>query len=305
MEFGKVDAEKVKSIDFTLPGDGLQTLKVLNREEAGQAAVFVGCAKWGRKEWVGMIYPPKTKEADFLDQYAKHFNSIELNAAYYQIPSTVSVHKWKKKASDNAKGNFLFCPKFPKVISHDKRLKGTERVTEEFLNAVAGFEEHLGACFLQLSENFGVKNLEVLKDYIKSLPAEPTVFVELRNEQWFADPVIRKQVFELFVWEKKGVIITDVSGRRDVLHMEVTIPEVFIRFVGNGSLHQKSDFLRIEEWGKRLKLWQEKGLRKVYFFLHQPDEQDTPLLAAHAIRVFNQQLDSKIPEISIQPPLFP
>ena len=34
-----------------------------------------------------MIYPAKTKEADFLDQYVKHFNSIELNAVFYSIPN--------------------------------------------------------------------------------------------------------------------------------------------------------------------------------------------------------------------------
>lgn len=304
MEFGKVNSENVKDVDFTLPKDGVQTQKILNNVSSEKAKVFIGCAKWGRKEWVGLIYPPKTKEADFLDEYAKHFNSIELNAVYYQLPSVESVRKWRKQASDNAAGEFLFCPKFPKTITHDQRLKGAEHATAEYFKVIAEFGDTLGPCFLQLSESFGVKNLAVLEDYLKSLPKEHTVFVELRHEQWFSDPVIRQQVFELLAETHKGAVITDVSGRRDLVHMEVTIPEVFIRFIGNGHAHKKSDFERIDEWGARLKLWQEKGLQKIYFFLHQHDELDTPLLATHAIKVFNEQLGSDLPEILFQPRLF-
>ncbi|MGY0037610.1 DUF72 domain-containing protein [Pedobacter sp. NJ-S-72] len=220
------------------------------------------------------------------------------------MPSVESVRKWRKQASDNAAGEFLFCPKFPKTISHDQRLKGAEHATAEYFKAIAEFGDTLGPCFLQLSENFGVKNLIVLEDYLKSLPKGPKVFVELRHEQWFSDPVIRQQVFELFTATNKGAVITDVSGRRDLVHMEVTIQEVFIRFIGNGHAHKKSDFARIDEWGARLKLWQEKGLKKIYFFLHQRDELDTPLLATHAIKVFNEQLGGDLPEISFQPRLF-
>ncbi|KIO78164.1 hypothetical protein TH53_05165 [Pedobacter lusitanus] len=304
MEFGKVNPEQVNDIDFTLPEDGKQTQKILNSKSNQKAKVFIGCAKWGRKEWLGLIYPPKTKEANFLDEYAKHFNAIELNAVYYQIPSVESVRKWKKQVNDNAAGDFLFCPKFPKIISHDQRLKGSAQATAEYFKAMAEFGENLGPCFLQLSESFGVKNQALLADYLQSLPKDPVVYVELRHEQWFADLVVRQQVFELLTATNKGAVITDVSGRRDLVHMEVTIPEVFIRFIGNGHAHKKSDFARIDEWGERLKSWQERGLQKIYFFLHQHDELDTPLLATHAIKVFNEQLGLDIPEISFQPRLF-
>ncbi|QNK63319.1 DUF72 domain-containing protein [Pedobacter sp. PAMC26386] len=304
MEFGKVDSENVKTIDFALPEDGEQTLKVLNGECISKPDIFIGCAKWGRKEWVGLIYPPKTKEADFLDQYAKHFNSIELNAASYRIPSADLIRKWKEKAADNAVGDFLFCPKFPSTVTHTKRLKAAQHDTAEFINAVTGFEEHLGPCLLQLSESFGVKSFDVLKDYLMSLPKDLSVFVELRNEQWFSDSVIRQGLMGLLTETHKGIVITDVSGRRDVVHMELTVPEVFVRFVGNGSKHKASDFSRIEQWAVRLKLWQQKGLQKIYFFLHQHDELDTPLLAAHTIKVFNEQLGVNIPEVTFQPALF-
>jgi uncharacterized protein YecE (DUF72 family) len=297
MEFGKVPAEEVALVDFTLPEDGLQTLKILNGRAVNNPVFFMGCAKWGRKEWVNLIYPPKTKEANFLDEYVKHFNSIELNAVFYKIPAKEQVQKWRQKAAANGVSGFLFCPKFPSIVSHIRRLKNAVAETDEFITHMAEFEEYLGPCFLQLSDNFGPQSLSVLADYLKSLPVDLQVFVELRHSSWFSDPVVRNAVFEMLAAYKKGAIITDASGRRDALHMEVTIPEIFIRFVGNGKVHQASDFARIDEWAARIKLWLDKGLQKVYFFLHQHDELDTPVLADYARKVFNKQLGSNIPPV--------
>ena len=79
MEFGKVTSAEVEKVNFKLPDDGNQTLKTLNSKAVKEPAFFLGCAKWGRKEWINLIYPPKTKAVNFLDEYVKHFNSIELN----------------------------------------------------------------------------------------------------------------------------------------------------------------------------------------------------------------------------------
>jgi len=304
MEFGKVPAEEIQSINFTLPEDGQQTLKVLNGPPASSLGVFVGGAKWGLPEWVNFLYPPKTKAANFLSEYAAQLNSIELNAAYYKIPTVETVRKWKEQATARAKGQFLFCPKFPDSISHYKRLKGVERVTDEFLTSIIEFGETLGPCFLQLSDSFKADNLPSLEDFLKSLPKDLNVFVELRNQEWFSDPKIRKMVFELLATQHKGAVITDVSGRRDALHMEVTIPEVFIRFVGNGVSHRDHNFARIDAWAKRLQEWQERGLENVYFFLHQHDERESVVMAAYAIKAFNKTLGSNIPEITLHENLF-
>ncbi|MCX2479637.1 DUF72 domain-containing protein [Pedobacter sp. MC2016-15] len=304
MEFGKVRPEDVPSINFKLPEDGQQNSKVLNKKNEATADIFIGCAKWSLPEWVGFLYPLKTKAANFLPEYARHFNSIELNAAYYKIPSIETVRKWQKQAAGNAKNGFLFCPKFPETISHHKRLKGAESATDEFLASVVEFGESLGPCFLQMSDSFGPNSLSTLADFLRSLPEDLNVFTELRNEEWFSDPSYRKQVFELFSSLHDGAVITDVAGRRDVLHMEVTIPEVFIRFIGNGAAFREADYARIDAWAERIKTWQDRGLKKVYFFLHQHDELESVRLAAHTVKSFNQTLGSQIPEIQLQPSLF-
>ena len=108
--------------------------------------VFVGCAKWGRKEWVGRIYPEGTKDKEFLQNYVDHFNAIELNATHYRLQKSEVIQGWKEKA----KPGFHFCPKFHQKITHIHRLKEAEDWTDAFLNSVGGLGENLGVCFLQL-----------------------------------------------------------------------------------------------------------------------------------------------------------
>ncbi|TKC63519.1 DUF72 domain-containing protein [Pedobacter hiemivivus] len=298
MDFGKVGANELRAVDFTLPEDGKQTaITLAGAKPVKDPTFYIGCAKWGRKEWLNMIYPPKTKEADFLDEYVKHFNSIELNAVFYSIPNAELIRKWRAKAEENASNGFLFCPKFSRTISHIKRLKDAEVPTDLYLSSIHEFGQFLGPCFLQLGDNFGPKNFDVLENYIKHLPVDLEVFVELRHEDWFSDHAARAQLFEMLAKYKKGAIITDASGRRDCVHMELTIPEIFIRFVGNGQEHKDSDFARIDDWVVRIKTWLDKGLAKVYFFLHQHDEKDTPILANYTIEQFNKHLSAKVAPI--------
>jgi len=299
MDFGKLTNEQLITVDFSLPPDGAQTeITLAGLQPVDGPEFYVGCAKWGRKEWVNMIYPPKTKEANFLDEYVKHFNSIELNSVFYSIPKPELIRKWKDKADQNATNGFLFFPKFSRTISHIKRLKEAEAATDLYLSSIYEFGSYLGPCFLQLGDNFSPANLDILENYLKQLPVDLKVFVELRHQSWFSDPQYRSQLFQMLSKFNKGAIITDASGRRDCVHMELTIPEVFIRFVGNGMAHQASDFARVDEWVMRLKDWLSRGLSKVYFFLHQHDEKDTPILANYTIQQFNKHLGSNVPEIS-------
>ncbi len=76
-----------------------------------------------------------------------------------------------------------------------------------------------------------------------------------------------------------STVITDVAGRRDVLHQRLTTPSVIIRFVGN-DLHE-TDFSRIDEWVEKLKTWFALGLHEVYFFTHEPDNIHAPRLAKY------------------------
>src|ERR1051325_3954829 len=135
MEFGKVLPSEIDKIDFSLLPDDARNKRILKKSKEnldGAPQLHIGCAKWGRKDWVGQIYPKGTKEADFLLNYAKQFNSIELNATYYRVPSRAQVQRWKSMTG----ADFRFCPKFPESITHFKRLTDAARETNEFLLAM-------------------------------------------------------------------------------------------------------------------------------------------------------------------------
>lgn len=291
MEFGRLETEGLEQVDFKLPPDHEGTGKILARSKKKNAAeIFVGCAKWGRKDWVGTIYPEKTKEADFLEHYSRHFNCIELNATFYKIPSKAQTSAWRKKVGSD----FLFCPKFSQSITHIRRLKNATEVVNRFIDGISGFEKNLGPVFLMPHPQMGPKTLETMQQFLEALPDDIDVFVELRHADWFSDIDAYNAICTTMEKRKAGAVITDASGRRDCVHMRLTTPEAFVRFVGNG-LHP-TDYTRIDEWVQRIKSWNEKGLRRLFFFMHQHEEVYSPKLAAYVIKEINKHCGTNIAE---------
>jgi uncharacterized protein YecE (DUF72 family) len=160
---------------------------------------------------------------------------------------------------------------------------------------VSGFNENLGTSFLQMPPNFAPKNITDIEKYLKSLPKDFKVVVEFRHPDWFKDTPAANDAFEMLNKLKAGTVITDAAGRRDCVHMRLTNPTAFIRFVGN-SLH-KTDFTRVDDWVKRIKKWMDAGLETIYFMMHMHDEKDSPELVTFAIKKLNKEcgLDLKVP----------
>lgn len=282
MEFGRVPETELNSIDFSLPAEPAGNKKFLKGKPAKDAKVYLGCAKWGRTEWVGKIYPPKTKEKDFLQHYVEHYNSIELNATHYKIYGEAGIQKW----ADKAKGkDFKFCPKMYQGVTHRGSLKGKEFIGNEFFRGIVAFGEHLGPVFVQVSDSFSPKRKDELFTYLKTLPTDLQFFLEVRHPDWFAKPDIQQEMFETLASLNMGAVITDTAGRRDCAHMHLTIPKAFIRYVGN-SLHP-SDFTRSDVWVKRMKYWLDKGLDELYFFMHMHDEATSPELTVYLVDKMN------------------
>ena len=288
MDFGRVDKSLLDTIDFSLPPDHKQTKNILSQQrKIVKPEIYVGCAKWGRADWVGKIYPKGTKASNFLDEYAKQFNCIEFNAMYYGLPSVQQIRTWKSKVG---KG-FKFCPKFTNIITHEKRLKNIEPELNAFLETIHEFGDHLGPVFFMPHPQMGPKQLTTIVSFLESLPKDIDVFVEFRHEEWF-QKTNADIVFPILEKLKKGSVITDTAGRRDCLHMRLTTSEAFIRFVGN-SLH-KSDYERIDDWVERIKKWLDEGLQKCYFFVHQHEELYSPELSKYTIEQINAKCGTSI-----------
>ncbi|HPG11260.1 MAG TPA: DUF72 domain-containing protein [Chitinophagaceae bacterium] len=282
MDFGRIDENKLNSIDFSLPAEPERNKKVLKGKPIKEPKLYLGCAKWGRPEWVGTLYPPKTKEKDFLQHYIQHYNSIELNATHYRIWGEAGIKKW----ADKAKGlDFKFCPKMYQGVTHRGSLAGKEFLTNEFFRGIVAFKEHLGPVFIQVSDSFSPKRKEELFNYLLSLPKDIDFFLEVRHPDWFTK--YNEELFSFLQQNNIGAVITDTAGRRDCAHMNITIPKVFIRYVGN-SLH-KSDFSRCDVWVQRIKFWIGKGIQEVYFFMHMHDEATSPELTVYLVDKLNKE----------------
>lgn len=277
MEFGKLP--DISKVDFGLPPDAPQTERLLASlpEEAGAPLFFIGCTGWSMKEWVGRVYPKGTKAKDYLKAYSHQFNTIELNTTHYRIPDEETIEKWYRESE----ADFRFCPKVPQSISHSQNLGLGTALIPSFCESILGLKEKLGCCFLQLPPYFDIRRLPVLEKFLKAFPPEIPLAIELRHESWFSNPQNGEAVFSLLEHHHIAPVITDVAGRRDVLHMRLTNGTAMVRFVGNG-LHP-TDFSRIDEWITRLAGWFRKGLREAYFFPHEPDNLLAPELAAYVL----------------------
>lgn len=288
MKFGAV--ANADGIDFTLPEDHPETRRILGKAGGSQPfEVYTGCAKWGRAD-LRNFYPPHVK--DELSYYARQFNSIELNTLYYHFPEPDQVAKWRYKTP----GRFRFFPKVTKDITHDERLADPKALVERYCKGIVHFEDRLGTVFLQFHERFGPENFRRLEEILACFPTEIPLAVELRHREWFSDEATVAEYCALLEVRQAANIIVDSPGRRDLLHMRLTGPVAFVRYVG---ANHPTDTSRLDDWVVRISQWREQGLQKLYFFVHQHVEAECPVLAAHFIRKLNDalHLDHPLPHI--------
>ncbi|MEM7657381.1 MAG: DUF72 domain-containing protein [Bacteroidota bacterium] len=293
MKFGKLP--DISQVDFSFPSVNEDTLRLLGgRPAANGFHPYVGCPRWASKDWVGKLYPKGTKQTDFLAHYSRSFNTIELNTTHYRIPTPEQVQKWEAAAAPG----FLFCPKIPQVISHYRKLINCQQELTQFVDAIAHFGDKLGCSFLQMHESFGPNQFGNLQQFVQQWPSGFPLAIEFRHPDWFAEHRLLPALIELLQQHQISTVITDVAGRRDVLHTQLTTKTAMLRFVGN-ALHE-TDFSRWEDWMQRLALWRANGLEKLYFFAHEPGDVLAADLGSHVICRLNEAFDQGLTTPGIQ-----
>lgn len=271
MKFGKLDNVDHLYFSFEVP---TQDFSFLPNERSGGLEIIIGGTVWGVPQWKGTHFPAKAKPSEFLHYYSKLFPCIEFNGSHYRIPPVAQVEKWVEQVPEN----FLFCPKFPQSISHWRQFQNCERETDLFFEALFAFGKNLGTTFIQLPPHYSPSKAEPLLRYLETLPRDVRYSVEMRHPEWFVGNVLEDYATEL----KKlnvALIVCDTAGRRDAVHMRLTSDELVIRFGGN-DLHA-SDEVRLNQWARQLRDWEKVGLKKCYFWIHQPE-------SLHTVESMNQ-----------------
>ena len=58
-------------------------------------SVHIGTMGWSYNFWVGTFYPHGLKSSEFLAEYSKHFDTVEVNNTFYRVPDESVLAKWK------------------------------------------------------------------------------------------------------------------------------------------------------------------------------------------------------------------
>src|SRR5262249_27436561 len=59
---------------------------------------------------------------------SRAFDYIEIDSSFYNIPNIITVNNWAKRTPQS----FKFTAKFPRIITHDKRLKDADKELDQF-----------------------------------------------------------------------------------------------------------------------------------------------------------------------------
>ena len=152
-----------------------------------EVKLYLGCAVWSYKGWLGNFYPKKTQPKDFLNLYAQQLNTVEGNSTFYAVPQPQTIAKW----STQVNLDFRFCPKFPKDVTHKGLLFPKLGAAEVFLKIVSGLGNNLGLTFIQLPPSYSPKYFADLENFLVGLKS-PRIALEVRHPEWFTPPYAKQ-----------------------------------------------------------------------------------------------------------------
>ncbi len=195
----------------------------------------LGTSSWSSEDWVGTFYPPGTPPADFLPEYAKHFDTVEVDSTFYRSPSRSMVKNWRERTPPG----FVFAAKVPQVITHEKILEGCSAELKEFLDAMGLLGDKLGPLLFQFpyfnrkafahAEDFMAR----LEPFLSALPAGFSYAVEVRNKGWIAPrllDLLRKKKIALALIDHPWMTpISELASKFDL----ITAGFTYVRWLGD------------------------------------------------------------------------
>src|SRR2546423_56444 len=142
--------------------------------------ILVGTSGWQYKDWRERFYPAGTPQARWLEFYAEKFATVEVNNAFYRLPSRDTFVAWRNRTPDD----FCVGVKMSRYLTHIKRLKEPSEPVKRFLDHASGLGDRLGPVLLQLPPSLRF-DLGALDDVLARFPASVKVAVEPRHASWW------------------------------------------------------------------------------------------------------------------------
>ena len=211
----------------------------------------LGTQGWNYDAWVGPFYPEGTRPAEYLTVYARAFETVEVDSTFYAIPPVKTVRGWY----DRTPPGFTFALKLPQEITHERKLRDSADLAEQFFDRARELGVKLGPVLIQLGPDFGPVELPALANLLPTLPRDIKFAVEFRQRGWINDGVLA-----LLAEHGVALTITDARWipRKQMLALAKRPTANFIYFRWMGGNREIVDYSRIQiDRSRELEQWAE------------------------------------------------
>lgn len=145
--------------------------------------IFVGTSGWTYDDWAGRFYPAEVKGPERLSFYSERFNSVEINATFYRIPTKAMIAAWNRRLDKK----FHLVVKGSRLVTHMKKLQDCQDPLNNFMDQVLKLDT-LKVILWQLPPSLH-KNLSLLSRFLEDLPRFVRYAVEFRHDSWWHEEV--------------------------------------------------------------------------------------------------------------------
>jgi uncharacterized protein YecE (DUF72 family) len=220
-----------------------------------RAEVRVGCSGWNYDHWRERFYPRGLPTSRWLDHYAGTFDTVEVNATFYRLPTRKSAVGWARATPDE----FLFAVKASRYLTHVRRLRGLRGGMGRLLDPLEPLLEagKLGPILWQLPETFH-RDDDRLADALAALPPGQHCF-EFRHASWFVP-----EVEELLRRHDAALVIAD-HRRRPFQTRSLTTDWTYLRFHYGRARDGAYGDAALRTWAERIAGWRERVDVYAYF----------------------------------------
>jgi uncharacterized protein YecE (DUF72 family) len=208
--------------------------------------VRIGCSGWNYRPWRDPVYggAPASR---WLELYARRFDTVEVNATFYRLPTRTAVDGWVAGTPDD----FAFAVKASRYLTHIKRLRDLGPGLGRFLERIGPLcdSPKLGPLLWQLPATFH-RDDERLEAALAALPAALDHCFEFRHESWF-----HNDVYALLHEQRVALVIGDAPNR-PFQAIEFTAPWTYVRF-HRGRRGRRGNYSdgELRGWAKRIRGW--------------------------------------------------
>ena len=144
----------------------------------------VGTSGWQYDDWRGVLYPEGVPQRAWLSAYAQEFDTVEVNAAFYRLPTRETFERWREAVPEG----FVMAVKASRYLTHIRRLVDPQEPVARLLEAARGLGAALGPVLLQLPPTLHSEPAR-LAGCLAEFPPDVRVAVEPRHPSWWSDEV--------------------------------------------------------------------------------------------------------------------